>query len=87
MSGSRHGQVVDTLHEAVALARERGLEVTGWTLQSSPEGYAAWLYVELDDTQHHLEAVVDVHRSPTLAARACLASAATLTPPRGVPDA
>ena len=66
-------EVIDILDRAVASARAAGHEVTGWTMQSSAEGYTAWLYREDDEGQWFLFDEVDIVSSPIAAARECAA--------------
>lgn len=64
--------VAAILDRAVATARAAGHPVSGWTMQSSDEGYVAWLYVEDDESQEPLFDDVDLLPSAEAAARWCL---------------
>ncbi|MEQ1503770.1 MAG: hypothetical protein ABMB14_16135 [Myxococcota bacterium] len=66
-------EVIEILDEAVSNARAAGHEVTGWTMQSSAEGYTAWLYHEDDERQYYLFDDVEVVTNPLAAAKACAA--------------
>jgi hypothetical protein len=71
-------EVVEILDQAVALARAAGHDVQGWTMQSSVEGYTAWLYREDDEGQWFLFDEVDILPTAMAAARACAARLSTL---------
>lgn len=60
------------LEEAEQAARAAGHAVTGWMLQSSEDGYVAWLYREDDEGQHSLLESVEILPSPLAAAQWCL---------------
>lgn len=64
--------VAAILDRAVATARAAGHPVSGWTMQSSDDGYVAWLYVEDDESQQPLFDDVDLLPSAEAAARWCL---------------
>lgn len=51
MSGE---DALSLLEEAVRVARERGLDCEGFSLQSNDDGYVAWLYREDDEGQWSL---------------------------------
>lgn len=63
------GDPAAILDEAVAAARRAGLDCTGWTLQSSDDGYVAWLYAEDEEGQWSLFDEVDTMRTAVAAAR------------------
>lgn len=65
--------VIRMLDEAVTKAKAAGMEVSGWTMQSSEDGYVAWLYVEDEEGQNFLFDEVDVHGTAQEAAASCLA--------------
>jgi len=60
------------LDRAVEAVRGVGMECEGWTLQSSSDGYAAWLY-RLDEEERQIPLVDAVDAFPTAdeAARSC----------------
>lgn len=66
------GDAVAVLESAVEAARAAGKPVTGWMMQSSEDGYVAWLYLEDDDGQHSLFESVEILPSPLAAAEWCL---------------
>jgi hypothetical protein len=70
MSGRE--DVIATLEAATAAARAAGHNVTGWTLQSSEDGYVAWLYEEDDEGQRSITESVEILPSAIAAARWCL---------------
>lgn len=60
------------LDRAAEAARGAGTECEGWTLQSSSDGYAAWLYrVDEEERQIPLVDVVDAFPTADEAARSC----------------
>ena len=70
MSG--RDDVIGVLEEAAQAARAAGHQVSGWTLQSSEDGYVAWLYQEDDEGQHSLNDSVEILPSALAAAKWCL---------------
>jgi hypothetical protein len=74
---------VGILDRAVALAKAAGRTCSGWTMQSSDDGYVAWLYREDDEGQWPLFEGVEVRDTAQGAAEACLARA---TEPEGEGD-
>ena len=60
---------LELLEQAVLAAREAGVECHGFTLQSSPQGYAAWVYVEDDEGQWPLIEEVECQNTAIEAAR------------------
>jgi hypothetical protein len=66
---------VGILDRAVALAKAAGRTCSGWTMQSSEDGYVAWLYREDDEGQWPLFEGVEVRDTAQGAAEACLARA------------
>ncbi|MEQ1503223.1 MAG: hypothetical protein ABMB14_13385 [Myxococcota bacterium] len=64
--------VIGMLDESVEVARAAGKDVEGWTMQSSDDGYVAWLYREDDDGQWPLFDDVDMLPTALGAARWCL---------------
>lgn len=76
------GTLPDTTAElldlAVNEARTAGVAVSGWTMQSGEGGYAAWLYIEDDETQRSILDEVELHTSARAAALWCLERARAL---------
>jgi hypothetical protein len=70
MSGRE--DVVAVLDAAAAAARAAGHTVSGWTLQSSEDGYVAWLYEEDEEGQRSISEEVEILPSAIAAARWCL---------------
>lgn len=66
---------VSILDRAVKIVRAAGRDVAGWTMQSSADGYVAWLYREDDDGQWPLFEDVDVRDTAVAAAESCLVRA------------
>lgn len=64
--------VTTLLDRAVTTARAAGHSVTGWTMQSSEDGYVAWLYIEDDEGQQPLFTDVDLLPTALAAAEWCL---------------
>jgi hypothetical protein len=73
--------VVEILDEAVEAARSAGHEVAGWMMQSSEDGYVAWLYREDDEGQWPLFEDVDVQFTAESAAESCLTRARAVGAP------
>ena len=69
---------VAMLNQAVEAAKAAGIECDGWTMQSSSDGYVAWLYTEDEESQTSLFEGVDILPSASAAAQWVLVRASEL---------
>ena len=69
---------VAMLNQAVEAAKAAGIECDGWTMQSSSDGYVAWLYTEDEESQTSLFEGVDILPSAAAAAQWVLVRASEL---------
>lgn len=72
MSDTDAIDVIGLLDSAVELARQAGIPVAGWTMQSSDEGYGVWLYVEQDGVQTSIFDEILVHWTAGASALWCV---------------
>lgn len=71
-------EVEELFEQAMRAAEARDVPVSGWTLQFTDDGYAAWLYFDDGEQQICLFDDVDLHETVLGAVQACYDRAITL---------